>query len=146
MTTSNNKFNHLAKSSPDKALSPFSLRLTFEERSRLEKDAAGMPLGAYIRSKVFGEDAARRKTRGKFPVKDWKALSHVLGSLGKSRLANNLNQLARAANSGSLPVTPDTEKALREACKEVEAIRRELLRALGYQTGSDAEGDLGGER
>ena len=30
---------------------PFSLRLTFEERARLEKEAAGMALGAYIRLK-----------------------------------------------------------------------------------------------
>ncbi len=31
-----------------------------------------------------------------------------MGKLGESRLASNINQLAKAANSGSLPVTPDT--------------------------------------
>lgn len=88
---------------------PFSLRLTFEERAALEKAAAGMPLGAYIRSRLFDGRIPQRRTRGKFPVKDHAALGQVLGQLGKSRPANNLNQLARAANTGSLPVTPDTE-------------------------------------
>jgi len=32
---------------------PFSLRLTFEERAQLEKEAAGMPLGRYIRQKAL---------------------------------------------------------------------------------------------
>lgn len=33
-------------------LPPFSLRLKFEERAQLEADAAGMPLGAYVRSRL----------------------------------------------------------------------------------------------
>lgn len=110
---------------------PFSLRLTFEERAALEKKAAGMALGAYIRERLLGEDAAPRRTRGKFPVKDHQALGRVLATLGQSRLSSNLNQLARAANTGSLPVSPDTEEALQAACAEVAALRAELLRALG---------------
>jgi len=57
------------KPDQQKKPTPFSLRLSFEERARLERDAAGMSLGAYIRERLFGEDAAPRKTRGKFPVK-----------------------------------------------------------------------------
>ncbi len=34
----------------------FSLHLTFEERSRLEVAANGVPLGAYIRTVLFGGD------------------------------------------------------------------------------------------
>ncbi|CTQ55592.1 hypothetical protein LP7551_04135 [Roseibium album] len=113
---------------------PFSLRLTFEERANLEHQAAGMPLGAYIRKQVFGKDAKPRKTRGKHPVKDHVALGRVLGALGQSRLSSNLNQLARAVNTGSLPVTPDTEQSLQEACDAVHEIREELLRALGVQS------------
>lgn len=110
---------------------PFSLRLTFEERAALEKAAEGMPLGAYIRSRLFDGNAAPRRTRGKHPVKDHAALGKVLGALGRSRIANNLNQLARAANTGSLPVTPETETALQESCEAVQLMRAELLRALG---------------
>jgi hypothetical protein len=110
---------------------PFSLRLTFEERAALDRQAGDMPVGAYVRSRLFDREATPRRPRGKQPVKDHEALSRVLGILGQARIAQNLNQLARAANSGSLPVTPDTEAALRDACVEVRRMRAELFRALG---------------
>ena len=110
---------------------PFSLRLTFEERAALEQAAGGMPLGAFIREKLFGGDLQPRRARGRFPVKDHKILGQVLGALGRSHLAGNLNQLARAANAGSLPVTPETENALRQACEEIVQIRQDIVRALG---------------
>jgi hypothetical protein len=110
---------------------PFSLRFTFEERAALEQAAADIPLGAYIRSCLFNGSLPPRRTRGKRPVKDHQALGKVLGELGRSRLANNLNQLARAVNSGSLPVTPESEAAIQEACTAVQQIRTDLVRALG---------------
>lgn len=112
--------------------SPFCLRLTFEERALLEMAAGDKPLGAYIRSRLLGGNEVQRKRKFRRPVKDHKALGQVLGELGKSRLANNLNQLAKGVNTGSLPVTPDTEKAIREACANVEQMRTMLLIALGY--------------
>ena len=90
-----------------------------------------MPLGRYIREQVLGDDAAPRKKRGRYPVKDHEALGHVLGALGSSRLSCNLNQLPRASKSGSLPVAPETEAYLRRAYEDVKAMRQELLRALG---------------
>ena len=111
---------------------PFSLRLTFEERARLEREAGEMPLGAYIRSKLFDEPASDRPLRQrKRPVKDHQALGQLLGELGRARLANNLNQLAKSANSGSLPLTPETENSLREACADVHWMRIALMQALG---------------
>jgi hypothetical protein len=110
---------------------PFSLRLTFEERAQIEKEAAGVPLGRYIRDKVLDGKARPRRTRGRFPVKDHEALGRVLGLLGGSRLSSNLNQIARAVHTGSLPVTPETEAAIKIACREVRQMRRDLLKALG---------------
>lgn len=129
-------FNKIAKG---KAVypPPFSLRLTFEERTELERAAAGMSLGAYVRDRLFGPDAAPRKTRGKTPVKDHEALGRVLATLGGSRLSQNLNQLAKAVNTGSLPVTPETERDLKEACAAVARIRAELMRALGASMGGE---------
>lgn len=101
----------------------------------LEKAAGERPLGAYIRSKLFeGQETPRKaRTRTRQPLKDDKALGALMGALGQSRIANNLNQLARAANTGSLPVTPDTEQAITEACENVQIMRKLLMQALGFQ-------------
>ena len=114
----------------ERTIPPFSLRLTFEERAKLERDAAGMALGAYIRSRLLDPETVAPRKRGKFPVKDHQALAQLLGLLGQSRLANNVNQLAKAANTGSLPVTPDTEAALLTAVAEVSHMRQLLIQAL----------------
>ena len=113
---------------------PFSLRLTFEQRARLEQDAAGSSLSAYIHERLFGVDAppARRK-RGKSPVKDQQAIAELLAKLGQSRLSSNLNQLARLANMGALPLTPETETAIIEAAEDVAAMRKLLIEALGLE-------------
>lgn len=112
---------------------PFSLRLSFQERAKLEELAGDMSVGAYIRSQLFNSSTIPKGTRGQYPVKDQEALGKVLSSLGKSRLASNLNQLARASNSGSLPVTPETEKAIITACREIRWIRHALVTALGLR-------------
>ncbi|NKX63272.1 hypothetical protein HEP89_04110 [Labrenzia sp. 5N] len=126
------EFNKSAdKSEKLKYPPPFSLRLTFEERALLERQAAGMSLGAYIRSQILGDDVTPRRTRGKFPVKDQAALGRVLAGLGASRLSANLNQLARAVNTGILPVTPETDESLKEACAAIEDMRCALMEALG---------------
>jgi hypothetical protein len=120
---------------------PFSLRLSFEERAQIERDAAGLPLGRYIRDKVLDGRAQPRRRRGRNPIKDHAALGRVLGALGASRISNNLNQLARAVNSGSLPVTPETEAALKDACRDVKQIRAGLLRALGLSPDEESSAD-----
>ncbi len=135
MTNPRRDFRKAAGEAPPKSPPPFSLRLTDAERARLESDAAGKALGAYIRERLFGEEVAPRKRGGGAPVKDHEALGRVLGALGQSRLSSNLNQLAKAVNTGSLPVTPETEAELKEACREVSALRDELLRALGKSSG-----------
>ena len=140
MSNSDHKFNEIAAKSPPKYPPPFSLRLTFEERATLDEAAAGMSVGAYIRSRLFAEDAAPRRTRGKFPVKDHEALGRVLGALGASKLSSNLNQLARSANSGSLPVTAETEQSIQDACNAVLELRDELMRALGTAPPSEPGG------
>jgi hypothetical protein len=111
---------------------PFSLRLNAAERARLERDAAGQPLGSYIKGKLFEGDPAPPRRRVRAPVKDHAALAQVLGMLGALRIASNLNQLAKAANIGALPVSDEVEEELGRACAAVLAIKAELMRALGY--------------
>lgn len=139
MTNSRHKFNEIASSKAEKAdyPPPFSLRLTYEERARLDAERGGMTLAAYIRERLFGENAAPRKKRGNSPVQDKEALGRLAGALGQSRLSQNMNQLAKAVNTGSLPVTPETEAEIKEACREISELRMALLAALGKAPGSE---------
>jgi hypothetical protein len=66
-------------------------------------------------------------------VQDEQALSQLLGALGRSRLSSNLNQIAKAVHSGSLPVSPETEQAILAACAEVADMRALVVKALGYE-------------
>ena len=111
----------------------FQYVFTKEERQQLEHMAHGVSLGEFIRSCLFKENVSIRRTKGRFPVKDEQALSRLLGILGRSRIPNNINQLAKAANSGSLPVNPDTEKKLTDAHNAILWMRNQLIQALGLK-------------
>ncbi|WP_276719452.1 hypothetical protein [Pseudooceanicola nitratireducens] len=139
MSILSRKFNDLAKPKAKKAdyPPPFSLRLTYEERARLDAERGSKTLAAYIRERLFGVDAAPRKKRGNSPVQDKEALGRMAGALGQSRLSQNMNQLAKAVNSGSLPVTPETEAEIKESCREISEMRAALLAALGKVPGSE---------
>ncbi|TRW92133.1 hypothetical protein FNJ84_21245 [Paracoccus sp. M683] len=115
---------------------PFSLRLTFEERAKLEDAANGVPLGSYIKAVLFGSGLPKVRRRNTQPVKDHEALGRVLATLGQSRLSANLNQMARAVNTGTLPVHPETGADLRRACSEVHEMRTALLEAFGKDGGA----------
>ncbi len=118
-----------------KAPPPISVRLTEEERAQLEQAALGTSLSAHIRQCIFGSDVSVRKTRSRVATKDEQALARVLGQLGQSRIANNLNQLAKHANQGSLPVNEQTTAQIEEAYAHVRFMRDELVRALGLFEG-----------
>ena len=111
---------------------PFSLRLSPEERKALDSLADGQPLGSYIKDALFNREV-RPRTRGTRPVRDREALARLLGLLGQSRISQNINQLAKAANTGSLPVNADVHQALLDSCAAIHAMRTLLLCALGLQ-------------
>lgn len=117
-----------AKSKP---LHPFSIRLTQEERERLEAEAKGKPLSVYMRERLLGDGTAPRKLRRK-PSVDQAGLAKVLGMLGQSRLANNLNQIAKAAHIGVLVVSPALLEELEDACRDIRIMRDALLASLGF--------------
>lgn len=126
----------LARSS--KAVSPrITLRLTQEEDAQLKQMAGSLSVSAYVRDRLFGESAAPRKHQQRVPVKDQEALSQVLGLLGQSHMASNLNQLARHANCGTLAMDEETESEIRMACARIAWIRVKLIEALGLKAGDD---------
>lgn len=129
MTISRHDFNKIASKPVKRREAPFSLRLSFEEKARLKKMAGDAPLGAYIKAVLFDE-ARSGVRRSKAASRDDKAVGRALGQLGKSRLSQNLNQLAKGVNMGSLPVTSETEAELQSACRAVQDMRNALMAAL----------------
>lgn len=122
-----------------KRLAPFSLRLTANERAKLEQaaKAAGMALAAYIKLRLFNNlpplDTLPPSRPGGRPATDTQLIAKLLAALGEARLSQNLNQLAKAVNMGALPVTPETEAELVAACADVRAMRADLVSALGLR-------------
>jgi hypothetical protein len=138
------KFNEASRSisqkrkgpKKDKTLAPVTLRLTKDEISKLNNLSKGMSRSAYIRKCLFGKDTAPRKVRARVPVKDQEALAQVLGLLGQTRIANNLNQIAYEANCGSLLMDEETENKIKLACAHIAWIRVKLIEALGTKNKS----------
>lgn len=112
---------------------PFSIRLTQEERSALDAKAGSMPLAAYIKSVVLASDAPTYRKRQKPPVAEQQLLAEVLAKLGSSRTANNLNQIAKGLNQGTLVIDEELEADLNAAIAEVAWMRVTLMRALGVK-------------
>lgn len=123
--------------------SPFTIRFSEGERAYLERQAKGLSLGSYIRKEILKEYAPKqsRKTqprqRLRNPKVDEQKLSSLLAGLGQSKMPNNLNQLAKAANCGNLQMDEETEQLLSDACAAVIAMREALFIALGLRSGSE---------
>ena len=115
---------------------PFSLRLSTEEREYLDTQSGDTPLGEYIRSKILDNPLPRRrqKKRKKQPIKDHQILAQTFALLNATHIPSNLNQIAKAINNNALILTPETESAVREACEAVISIRDNISKALGRQT------------
>lgn len=115
----------------------FKMRLTAEERARLERDAGDTPLATYIKFRLLNGLPDLASLRPALPcgrpATDTQLIAQLLAVLGQSHLANNLNQLAKAANMGTLEVRPETEQELLDACAAVKAMRQDLISALGLK-------------
>ncbi|MEP2758959.1 MAG: hypothetical protein ABJP66_07810 [Hyphomicrobiales bacterium] len=98
------------------------------DRQRILRAAEGMSVGAYIRQCI---DIAEGKKVRRPAVQDREELGRVLGLLGQTRIANNLNQLAYEAHAGSLLLDADCQQKIDEAYKHVCNMRSALVSALG---------------
>lgn len=112
---------------------PFSLRLTEDERAYLDQKAGKQPLGAYIRDQLLGNGVHEKRRILRKPQINDTQYATLLAMLGDSRLASNLNQLAKHANMGSLDVSEEIEAELVSACAAIIAMRDTLFAALGHK-------------
>jgi len=113
---------------------PVSIRLSADERSRLEAEAGRASLSEHIRARLFGED--RRVRAIPAPKIEARQLAHVLAVLGQSELAPSLRELLRAVQIGDLPASGEIEASLTSACAATMEIRRSLMVALGLVEGA----------
>jgi len=100
------------------------------QREKLDSWADGRPIAAYIKDVLFIEERKPQRTHGVI-LQDKKLYAQALGSLGQSRLASNVNQMAKAVNSGSLQVNQETEAAILEAAKAIIVLRDVFFDAMG---------------
>ena len=110
-----------------------TVRLTAEERAQLEalSSRSGLAAGAFMRAAAFGGAGPRAQRR---PSADHAVLRQLLGELG--RVGNNINQIARALNSGQAADLPQ----LKEALNAYLGVRNAIYRALGKDPYDDHQG------
>ncbi len=108
-----------------------SMRLMDDEFNRIaaKADKAGLAFTAFLRAAALDGDVGPRAQRR--PPVDHKALRQYLGQVG--RLGNNINQIARALNSGEKAKLPELQQVLR-ACLD---ILNRINAALGKKHGPD---------
>jgi len=109
-----------------------TVRLSTEDHEKLMDFADGVALSTYLRAAALNQSLPRRRKSG-VSIQDREAIAQVLGLLGQSRIANNLNQLAYHANIGALDFDEDAKAQIHEAYDMVVAMRADLLKALGYK-------------
>ena len=133
-------FRAASKQANRKRPSPFPVRFSEAERACLERQAGDLTLGSYIRQELlkgFDQRETRPRRRLHAPTVNQKKVSALLAAMGQSRIPNNLNQLAKAANCGTLETSEEVQKQLEEACAAVLAMREALFIALGLRCGGD---------
>jgi hypothetical protein len=102
------------------------IRLSEEEHAVIDQaaDRAGLVIGSYARQALLGAPAPRQVRR---PAVERRELARLLGELGK--IGGNLNQLAKAMNSGLLIYEGEVDTALHGLAE----MRDAVLKALGRE-------------
>lgn len=126
------EFEGSAAPTQKESLSPYSIRFTEAERQFLDEHSGNKSWAEFIRKRVFGEAASTRRPARR-PTVDDQTAGELLKELGKSRLSSNVNQLAKAANMGTLDISPETDNKLQEASEAILAMRDALFTALGLK-------------
>ncbi len=116
---------------------PLSIRVTAEEKARLEAMAGAQALSTYVRQKLLGEDAAARPKRYRkkpqAPGIDHVEVARLLGMFGRSELATSILALNLAIESGEWTPSPEIEERITRACTQIHEIRLVLIHALGVK-------------
>jgi len=121
---------------------PFSIRLSDDERKTLLREAGRLSLAAHIRARLFGEAVSPRwgkepSRKAQRPGVDRVALGRVLAMLGRSELHGSLATMARSSEMGALALSPELVERLHAACADIRAMRDALMKALRIKVADD---------
>jgi hypothetical protein len=131
----NPSFKDAAEHSPANARKagtppPFSIRLTPEEKSALKREAGSMPLGAYIPLEAArGSVPATPK-----PPQPGRGRKRRWPSFWASWARPGSRTTSTSSPNPRIPApfhNPETEKAIQDACRDVQWMRARLIAALG---------------
>lgn len=120
-----------------KRVAPISVRVTGDEKARLQEMAGAMAVSSFIRQTLLGEDVAKRPKRyikkQRKPNIDHTEIARLLGMFGQSELGRSMLALSLAAQTGDLDVTPEVSDKLEQACDDIHEIKVALIMALGIK-------------
>lgn len=115
---------------------PLSVRISDDERALLESWAGRMPLGTYVKKRLFdGVDIKPRKARQRSVVEEYDLLARLLGTLGRTDAFRNLGKLIALVENDRLDLDDDDLQTILGACACITAMRRDLVEALGLKEG-----------
>lgn len=126
----------------DKYGIPFSMRLSVEERARLDALAGDMTTSAYVRSRLFDTPSPRSRKIRRFDVNQ-SLLKKLVRQLGRQHISSRLHRILNAIDDGDLEVDDKLELELRYLCSELRHLRRRIRKAIGDEL---SEGQWGGKR
>lgn len=109
---------------------PFSIRLSVEERARLDALAGDMPMAAYVRSRLFDTPSPRHHKMRRFDVNQ-SLLKKLVRELGRQHISSRLHLIMNAIDDGDLELDDKLELELRYLCSELRHLRRNIRKALG---------------
>ncbi|MCW0220179.1 MAG: hypothetical protein OJI67_17775 [Prosthecobacter sp.] len=114
----------------DKYGLPFSMRLSPEERARLDVLAGDMPIAAYMRSRLFDTPSPRHHKMRRYDVNQ-SLLKKLLRELGRQHISCRLHRIMNAIDDGEVEMDDKLELELRYLCSELRHLRRNIRKALG---------------
>jgi hypothetical protein len=125
----------------DKYAPPCSIRLTVEERKKLEAYAGDMTLSDFIRSRLFDVPSPRKKFRRLRA--DQVLLAKIWVELRHQHISNNLNRVVKAIEEGELETSDRLDMQLHLLRSDLRRLRRYIREALGHDL---PKGQWGGRR
>jgi len=117
--------------------SPICIRVSDDEREKLQMLAGSMAISGYIRNRLFGDEEASRakqyRKKRREPTVDATLVGQLLGKLDQSEMTQALFALLLAAESGKAELPEAQLDNLDRACGQIEEMRDMLIIALGVK-------------